>query len=79
LAELKSILPEITGADVKEIVDETLLNKANEQLDLLLSQDSGDVIEFSNLGIGLVSAANVASVLEKYKKQNKLVKKGVGF
>lgn len=79
LSILKGILPEVTGADVKEIIDETLLNKANAQLDILLSRDSNDLVEFSSLGIGLVSAADVASVLEKYKKQNKLVKKGVGF
>jgi len=79
LEDLKDSLPEITGADVKEIIDETLLNKANEQLDLLLSQDSNDIIDFSNLKIGLISGLDLASVLTKYKKQNKLMKKGVGF
>lgn len=79
LESLKDSLPEITGADVKEIIDETLLDKANRQLDFLLAQNESDVIELSKLDIKLISTSEVGAVVNKYKKQNKLLKKGVGF
>jgi SpoVK/Ycf46/Vps4 family AAA+-type ATPase len=72
-------LPEYTGADVKEIIDLALLNKANEHLDSLLSVESSDIIELSDLNIGLISATDIASVLSTYNKADKPSKKGVGF
>jgi ATP-dependent 26S proteasome regulatory subunit len=80
LFQLRDSLPEITGADVKEIIDQTLLNKANNQLDLLLAQDAGNIIELSELGADLITASDVGTVVDQYKKQNKLLqKRGVGF
>ena len=79
LDSLKMDLFETTGADVKEIVDQVLLAKANKQLDLLLADTGNGIMNLTDYDVGLISASDIADVIQRYRKQDKIIKRGVGF
>ena len=68
---LRPHLSEMTGADVKEILERLLLDKANKHLDLLLN-DEKVVPE-------LIDETEMIETIKGYLLDNKSSKRGVGF